>query len=112
MPDFFNYDRHTGLVEYIAEEGDGKVAIHTTADMQAFVDRVAEARNTRAADKGLFEKGKDFHLYAILDPITIMQLRSKGIDIYKTRDKAMMRKMFDEINANYPKCKVTEKMHR
>jgi NMD protein affecting ribosome stability and mRNA decay len=79
--------------------------------MQPFLDRISEARNTRAAEKGLLDNGKEMHLYAILDPITIMKMREKGIDIY-SGDKDMQRKMFDEINANYPKCKVTDKTHR
>lgn len=112
MPDFFHYDRFTGVVEHVSDEPEtGKIAIHASADMQPFVDRIAEARNTGVAEKGLFENGKEFHLYAVLDPITIMQMRAKGIDIY-SKDKTMQRKMFDEINANYPACKVTKRTHR
>jgi hypothetical protein len=108
--DFWNYDRSTGLVERVVEE-DGYLNFYVQSEMQPFLDRVAEARNTNAASKGLMDNGKEMHLYAILDPITILQMRAKGIDIYSA-DKDMQRRMFDEINANYPLTKVTTKTHR
>ena len=45
-----------------------------------------------------------------LTPIVQIELRKKGIDIY-SKDPAMLRRMFAEINTNYPYCKVTDKTH-
>lgn len=112
MPSFFDYDPVTGVTEYFDYDPmTGMASVHSTVDAQAYVDRVAETRNSGAAEKGLMEKGKEFHLYAVLSPIMLLEMRAKGIDVYST-DPAMNKKMFDEINANYPKAKVTMRTHR
>lgn len=107
--DFFNYDRHTGLVERVVEEDD-VLHFYVEGDLQPFVDRVAEVRAVGEAEKGIFEKGKEMHLHAVLDPITIIKMREKGIDIY-SKDPAMQRRMFQAIESDFAYCKVNSKKH-
>ena len=92
------------------DETNQRAIIHHKQDLTAFFARNTEARNTGATDKGLLENGKEFHCYASLTPIVQIELRQKGIDIYSS-DPTMMKRMFREINRNYPWCKVTAKNH-
>ena len=109
--DIFNYDRHTGLVEYCKEE-DGKLFFYVEGDQQPFMDDMAETRAI-ASDKtrkGLFDNGREMHLHAVLDPVTMVKLRNSGIDIY-SKDPAMQRRMFLAIERDYAYCKVTNRKH-
>lgn len=111
MPEFFDYNPTTGVTEtWDYDESTGQAFIHHSSDLQPFFARNAELRNTGGTDKGIMENGKEFHFYASLTPIVQIELRKKGIDIY-SKDPAMIRRMFAEINANYPYCKVTDKKH-
>lgn len=112
MPEFFSYDPWSGVTRYFDyDETTGTVAITSQKDIEHYLKQTSEARATRRNDKGLMDNGREFHLYAQLDPIVMLELYQKGIDIYSS-DKEMQRRMFDEINANYPWCKVTDKTHR
>ena len=107
--DFFSYDRSTGLVERVIEE-DGVLHFYVEGDLKPFMDRNTEIRNTRVAEKGIFEKGKEMHLHAVLDPITIIKLRERGINIY-SNDPAMQRAMFQALEGDFAYCKVTNRKH-
>lgn len=112
MPEFFDYRPDTGIREsWDFDEATNKAHFRHEGVLDAFFQTTAEARNTGACDKGLMENGKEFHCYASLTPVVQIELRAKGIDIY-SKDPTMIRRMFDEINKNYPFCKLTYKNHR
>lgn len=112
MPEFFDYQADRGIGEtWDYDPMTGKAFIRHSNDLEAFFKRNAEARNTRACDKGIMESGKEFHWYCSIPPVTQIELRNKGIDIY-SKDPKMIRRMFDEINQNYPLLKMTDKTHR
>lgn len=112
MPEFFDYRPDTGVLEtWDYDEMTGKAFIHQSSDHELFFKRNAEVRNTGITDKGLMDNGREFHFYASILPVVQIEMRNKGIDIYST-DPTMQRRMFDEINANYPWCKMTTKNHR
>jgi hypothetical protein len=93
------------------DEMSGKAYVRHSGDHDALFARNLEARNTQACDKGIMENGKEFHWYCSIPPVVQIELRNKGIDIY-SKDKAMIRRMFAEINAHYPYLKMTDKTHR
>ena len=108
MPDFLHYDPITGtkkLFDY--DEGTNTAFITTVQDVGPLLSRNAELANTGATDSGI--KNEFWH-YADIPPVVQLELRKKGIDIY-SKDPAMIRKMFAEINTNYARCKVTHKRH-
>jgi hypothetical protein len=116
MPEFFQYNPHNGITEFFDyDESTGNVMITSIAPgadaLDAFLDMTHETRAVGKTDKGLMDNGREFHCYASLPAIVQLQLRQKGIDIY-SKDPTMMRRMFDEINTNYPWCKTTYKSHR
>lgn len=112
MPEFFDYRPHTGVMEsWDYDIQTGKAYIRQEGDHEAFFRRNNEARATRTCDRGIMENGKEFHWYCSIPPVVQIELRNKGIDIY-SKDPTMIRRMFDEINENYPQCKMTDKHHR
>lgn len=112
MPEFFDYRPDTGIMEtWDYDEMSGKAFVHHSSDLEAFFARNQDLRNSGATDKGLMDNGREFHMYASIPPTVQIELRAKGIDIYSS-DKTMQRRMFDEINQNYPYLKTTNKNHR
>jgi len=108
MPEFFDYDPLLGLRRtFDYDEGTGDFFVRTEQDVDPSLRYAAEARATRAFDG----KGREMRMYATLPPVVQMELRQKGINIY-SKDPAMIRRMFAEIDANYPRCKTTDKVHR
>lgn len=104
MPDFFEYDPLTGVRKlWDYDEMTGNAHFLHEQDVEPLLDRNAEARNLRI-------EGKDLKFYCSIPPIVQIELRNKGIDIY-SKDPAMIRRMFQEINANYPYLKTTDKIH-
>lgn len=109
MPEFFSYDPMTGVQKFFDyEEDTNLVRIHSQQDVEPLIRRTQGLANVGGTDHGIKQ---DFWLYAQLPPVVILELRKKGIDIY-SKDPTMIRRMFDEINANYPKFKTTHKTHR
>ena len=108
MSDFLHYDPITGTSKLFDYDEDTNTAfIHTFQDVEPLLKRNAEWANTGVKDSGI---KRDFWHYADIPPVVQLELRKKGIDIY-SKDPAMIRRMFAEINANYPRCKVTHKRH-
>ena len=106
MPDFLSYDPDSGLKRmFDYDEMTGTAYIRTEHDAQPMPDRALAARN-----EGIYDGNRWMKHYADLTPIVQMELRQKGLDIY-SKDEAMMRKVFQEINRNYPYCKLTYKTH-
>lgn len=110
-PEFFSYSPHNGVTEsFDYDEATGNAIIRHEQPLDAYFRAVAETRNTRRCDRGLMDGGMELHAYASLPPVVQIELRAKGIDIY-SKDPVMIRRMFAEINANYPHCKLTHKRH-
>lgn len=104
--EFFDYDPITGVSEYYEETADGKIHIHSYQDVQPHLDAAARMRNTGSADEAWKENGAT--MYASL-PVTIVhEMLKKGINIFDQND---MPKVLEEINANYPYFKLTDKHH-
>lgn len=77
------------------------------ADIKKFLDRVQRKRNDDDATRKGIKNG--FWHYATLQPLEILNLKKKGIDIFNPdHTKAMLK----EINTNYPYTKATTKWHR
>ena len=110
-PEFFDYSPDKGVVEmWDYDQMTGKAYVRHSGDHEAFFRRNAEARNTGSCDKGIMENGQEFHWYCSIPPVVQIELRTKGIDIY-SKDPAMIKRMFAEINQNYPLLKMTDKHH-
>lgn len=107
MADFLSYDPLTGIKTSI-DVSDEAISIYREQDVEPMLDFSKELANTKATDSGI---KNEMWLYAKLPPIVQMELRKKGIDIY-SKDPIMIRRMLDEINANYSLCKTTQKTHR
>lgn len=111
MPEFFNYSPHNGVREtWDYDEERGQAIFRHEADHELFFKRNAELRASGVADRGLMDGGREFRFYASLSPVVQIELRQKGIDIYSS-DPAMVKRLLQEINRNYPHCKVTDKTH-
>jgi len=108
MPEFLHYDPLTGTRKLFDFDGATNLAfVHTEQDVAPLLKRCAEFANTGKRDGGI---KRDWWHYADLPPIVQLELKQKGIDIY-SKDPAMIKRMFREINANYPRFKVTHKRH-
>lgn len=106
--DSFDYDPLTGLrtmIETVDLDRGADITIYQEEDVEPALDICKAAANEGVTDHGI--KSGFWHYCHIPDTV-VMELKKKGIDITK---KADHRKMFDEINANYPYLKVTAKTH-
>jgi hypothetical protein len=99
------YDPYTGVTEYNAAEEDGdEIRTHRVQDVDPLLARTSEARITGSADR----PGKDLHLYASIPMVIAYELLKKGINVFNPDH---MPRVLEEINANYPKLKYTDKTH-
>lgn len=103
---FFDFDPITGLTEYIEDNADGTVSIHTYQDVEKFKDIALELRNSATPDAAWAEKGAT--IYAVIPPIVQLELLKKGINLL---DPNATGRVVDEINKNYPALKTTYKHH-
>lgn len=106
--ELFGYDEATGTADYldVIEDGGKLIAnVEFTQDVSGLLDRNAELANTGATDAGI-KKGL-WH-YASIPLTVVVELRNKGINIY---DKSHHKRMFQEINRNYPYLRVTHRTH-
>lgn len=111
MKRVLDHDPVTGVTEWFEYD---PVSENTTIwserqdkDIRAFLDNVTRQRNDEDQTRRGIKKG--FWKYASLDPIVILELRNKGIDIFNPDHTKVLLK---EININYPATKVTTKWHR
>jgi hypothetical protein len=103
MPEFFSYDPLTGVRKYFDyDEATGNAHIRSEQDVSGLLGRNAELRNTRACDAG------EMQLWATIPPVVQLELRKKGIDIFSD-DPSMLKRMRQEIEANYTYLKTTDK---
>jgi hypothetical protein len=107
MAEFFDFDPLSGVKRtFDYDEGRGDFIVRSEQDVGQLLKETAEARATGQYDS----PRKEFKFYASLPPVVQIALRAKGIDIY-SQDPTMIRRMFAEIDANYPLLKMTEKRH-
>lgn len=107
MPEFFDYDPLSGVKKtFDYDEMTGTAYIRSEQNVEPLLSRAAEDRNTGKYDT----PRKEFKLYAALPPVVQIALRNQGIDIY-SKDPAMIRRMMQTINRDYPYLKSTWKMH-
>lgn len=106
MKKWTEYDPETGITEIdYASDDDDKLVVQKIEDVEGLLDRNQELRNSGATDVGI-KKGL-WHVASI--PVTVQyELLKKGINIFQKDDH---RKMWEEINANYPYLKTTNKTH-
>jgi len=108
MPEFFSYDPHSGITKFTEYDSDtGLMKVYSQMDVQPLLDRTKALANTGATDSGI---RNDWWLYCQIPPIVQLELRKKGVNIHSA-DPAMRKRMFEEINRNYPYLKTTHKHH-
>jgi hypothetical protein len=107
MPEFFDYDPLTGVRKtFDYDEMTGTAYIRSEQDVAPLLSQTMENRNTGKYDSAR----REFKMYASLPPVVQIELKNKGIDIY-SKDPAMVRKMLQTINRDYPYLKSTWKVH-
>jgi len=106
MKTWREYDPYTGVTEInYASDDDDLVHVRREQDVQPLLDRNKEWANTGTKDVGI---KKDLWHYASI-PITVQyELLKKGINIHNPDDH---KRMFEELNVNYPALKTTHKNH-
>lgn len=105
MSQFLDYNEAFGVTSYHDQTRDGKLQLHFEQDVEPVLEYAKALRNDSLTDGGI---KKDWWLYAIIPPIVILQLRHRGINIYR---KADFKRAFDIINRDYPYLKTTAKKH-
>ena len=84
-----------------------RIEIKQEQDLSGFLDHLQRIRNERdTADKGIAESW--WH-YCSIPEIVQIELFRKGIDIL---NPAHAKRVFDEVNTNYPYLKLTNKTHK
>lgn len=108
MKRLFDHDPVAGLTTYFEHDPvTDQVTLSYQQDVSGFLDVLRRKRNNEEATKKGIKDGM-WH-YATIPPVVIMELKAKGIDIF---DPSQTKAMMKEINANYPYCKTTTKVHR
>lgn len=111
----FKYDPLTGVQELFDYDEDKDIAvIHSMQDVEGLLKDTHEIRLAGTGDKIIdHETGeKSFlKLYCKVDPITILELRKKGIDFYQIeKDEKQRKAFFREMETNYKPLKCTDKV--
>lgn len=107
MAEFFDYDPRTGVRKmWDYDEMTGTAHFRHEQDLEPFKKFTMAARNEK-----IYDGRQEMNHYAELPTVVQIELRNKGIDIY-SKDPTMIRRMLQEIDANYRACKVTDKVHR
>lgn len=105
--ELFDYDPQTGIrTLWMYDEETGKGALRREQDVQWAVDLATEIRNSGAMDRRL--EDDYMRLYAVIPPGVELELRSKGIDIYKPENTRLL---LETINRDYPLLKTTNRTH-
>ena len=107
MSELFDVDPVTGIRTTLHwDEAKDSVEIRRTADVEPVLDYTKAAANELGMNREDIRKG--WWLYAKLPPIVILQMRAKGINVFDKNDE---KRMFEEINTNYPHLKCTTGTH-
>ncbi len=107
MYESYEYDPLTGLIEKYQENSDGTATVsYTQASYQPYLDTAAGFRNSGLTDDNWKKTGAT--LYAMIPWGVVLALGDKGIDVFNPNNA---KRVFDEINSNYPHLKTTDKHH-
>jgi hypothetical protein len=103
----FDVNPHTRVVKKLDyDESTDKYTMQTTQDVSHILDKCKALRNE--TDYSKIGIKKDMWHYCTIPEEVIVELRNKGIDIYRREDHP---RMFAEINSNYPHLKCTDLTH-
>lgn len=106
MPELLGYNPDRGTW-YEAEFDDlGNATIATMQDTQPLIDHIQRQRNSGYIDRGI---KKGWWKYCSIPAWLEVELRSKGINIYRREQTNELLRYIDE---NYPALKYTDKTHR
>lgn len=83
-----------------------KFSVGYKQDLSGFLSALQERRNKEDSAAGIKE---NWWHYCSIPEIVQLELHAKGIDVL---NPAHSKRVFDEINANYPYLKLTNKTHR
>lgn len=107
MAKFFDYDPITGLTEYFDhDDQSGRSLIRTVEDVEPLLERNKALARDNLADG---QNSDSFKLYASIPMTVVMELRKKGIDVFK---KGHEEAVFKAIEQDYPYLKTTQKRMR
>lgn len=111
MPEIFEYDPTKGvMVRWDYDQMTGEAYLNRKQDLRGWKDMTAEARNTGRMEKGVFDGGREFECaYSIPNEVEV-ELLKKGINIH-SKDPQMIKRMFQELDANYPYTKMNGKKY-
>jgi hypothetical protein len=108
MAEFFDFNPHTGIRRFTEYDNEtGLMKVIAQQDVEPLLDHTKAAANEGMTDHGI---KNDWWLYCKIPPIVQLQLMKKGINIH-SKDPAMRKRMFEEINREYPYLKTTHKHH-
>jgi hypothetical protein len=106
VAEFFSYDPLTGVKKmWDYDQQTDEAKFRDEQDVSPLLAHTREARNTR-----FYDGNREMRLYCQIPPVVQQEFMRKGIDIY-SKDPTMIRRMFQEINSNYPWLKTTDKVH-
>jgi hypothetical protein len=109
MADWFDYNPLTGITsEFTYDNDTGNLHVKRSQDLDPFLDYVTEVRNAGFADQKRKKHGGEYAMHALLPTLVIAELLQKGIDI---ADPNCTKRLTEEIERNYPHCKLTNKVH-
>jgi hypothetical protein len=103
--EFFDFDPLTGITEYY-EEQDGKVHIHSVADVEPMMDAAKRIANSGTSDEAWKKQGAA--IYAVIPPIIMGHMLKRGINVMDQND---IGRVVKEMNTTYANFKTTHKHH-
>lgn len=99
------YDPYTGVTSInVADDDTDEIRTRRVQDVEPLLRSTAETRNTKSADR----PGKDLHAYCTIPVVVQYELLKKGLNVFNPEH---MPQILQEINANYPFLKYTDKTH-
>jgi hypothetical protein len=107
MAEFFDWNSDRGTwYEFEFDHQTGLTTVATKQDVKPVIDHAQRMRDSGYSDRGM---KKGWWRYATIPAHVELELRKKGINIYK---KEHTNRLLKEIDQNYPKLKYTYKTHR
>ena len=107
--EFFDYNPDTGITYYTEHDTDPTnpdiVKIHAEQDVQPLLDYCGKLRNEE-----IYSPRDEYFHYAKIPAIVQLQLLKKGLNIY-SKDDTEMKRVRQEIEANYPYLKTSYAKH-
>lgn len=106
MAEFFDWNPERGTWYEWEDLPGGGFAIHTKQNIEPLLEYAKRQRNYGLNDLGGERDKNDLKHYAVIPAHVELELRNKGINIY---DKNNTQRVMQEIERNYPLCKVTNR---